>query len=653
MTDLRTAIKAYLALGLSLIPIRPREKRPLTAWEDWSKVRPDTETWVGWWKEFRGQLNLAVVYSSSKAPAGKQLVCCDTDTEEVEAWVRSQADPSPTPTVKTAKGYHRYYLAPADLEHSAGGEDRPEIRAGVHYSLLPPSIHPTGAVYSWCDGLSLEDVPLADLPAWGVALMGKPEVEAPVKAAPAPQGNATSPEEKYVQAALDKEVAELAAAPQGQRNTALNNAAFSLGQLVGGGCLDEVVVSRALLGACQANGLVKDDGLRACETSLNSGLTAGKAKPRTAPEPRVLPVPDPTTAEELAKVHGATQARPQPEDEVATDEEALANLLEVAERNVNRTRAHETKVPLSLPPARLSEVAGEMIEGFEDYRKGPRIIRGLRTGLRSLDNHFLGFWRQQLIIVQGLSGYGKTLFSQHCIFATALAEEQLADSALTIVFLCESTKQQLMSAYLGYRWGLPLEVREPGSEDHITEEFSDRLMAGYSEFPTLPVAVHDEVKDIAEIEAHVRTLVSEGPVAGVVIDHAQEIEVPRCRNRHEELCMVAVRFRDLADKLRVPIMLLSQTTLKDGNHEPEYSKALRQKSSLCFVVSRGRSGMSREQAVQSNETRIICDKSRWVRVPPVLSLFGDYRTGRLWEGEDYARLQASDQPEKRMEWHDN
>jgi hypothetical protein len=315
---------------------------------------------------------------------------------------------------------------------------------------------------------------------------------------------------------------------------------------------------------------------------------------------------------------------------------------------------HQTRVPLSTPPRRLCDLAVEMITDFEAYRAGPRIVRGLRTGFPTLDNHYLGFARQQLIIVQGPSGFGKTLVANHCIFATALAEKARGTDELTVVFLCESTKQQLMSAYLGYRWGIPIEAREPGSEQHLTPEIEELLMRGYAEFPTLPIAVHDEVKDIGEIEAHIRTLVGECPVAGVVIDHAQEVEVPRGRSRHEELSQVAVRFRDLADKLQVPILLLSQTTQKDGEYVPEYSRGLTQKCSLSMVVTRGKPGAKRPEAIASNVTRILCDKSRHVRPLNSLTLFGDWRTGRLWEKEDYVQATGlTAEVQEESDWHDN
>ena len=634
------AIKLYLRLGLSLIPIKHREKRPLVEWEEFAVCRADGKQWSAWWKA-HAPCNVAVVYGGCETPPGQQLVCVDTDSPEVEAWVQGQAVLPPTPTAKTANGCHRYYLAPAGLPHFDGSPTRPEVRAGTHYTVLPPSTHPSGLVYEWLPGLAIGGVALADLPPWGIALMrGEDKPEQARR--PAPPMTAAERVAQYGKTALGREVADLSAAHEGGRNSSLNAAAYALGQLVGGGVLVETDVRQALIGACHANGLIKDDGLRAVERTLDSGLQSGMKEPRTPPQRQ---------SECLAEE--AADDRPEPPPLPEVDEDGVV-IEEQVRANVNGLRpAHETRQPRTPPPSRLCDVAGEMIGTFEEYRLRPRVVMGLRSGFRSLDNHFLGFSQFPMIVVQGPSGYGKTLFANHCIFATALAEMESPSPALTVVFLCESTKQQLMSMYLGYRWGLPREVREPGSENHLTAELTNLLARGYAEFPMLPIAVHDNVKDIGEIETHIRNMVAEGPVAGVVIDHAQELETPRCRSRHDELNMVALRFRDLGEKLQVPIMLLSQTKMVEGNYEPEYSKALRQKAWLCFVVDRGEAGMKREQAVQSNVTRVICDKSRGWPVSPLLILQGDWRTGRLWELEEYARMVPGTGEETGRSWPGN
>ena len=75
-----------------------------------------------------------------------------------------------------------------------------------------------------------------------------------------------------------------------------------------------------------------------------------------------------------------------------------------------------------------------------------------------------------------------------------------------------------------------------------------------------------------------------------------------------------------------------------------------------MIVNRGDPGQTREQAVQSNTTRVGFDKSRWEDVPPPMILRGDRRTGRLWEAADYEAVTAEsamDAAEAGEEWPNN
>lgn len=97
----------------------------------------------------------------------------------------------------------------------------------------------------------------------------------------------------YAKKALDGECARVYLAQPGSRNNALNRAAFSLGQLVGGGALNEQTVKDRLEDAARRCGLDADDGgERSLWSTLARGIEAGKEKPRQVPEkpsPRANP----------------------------------------------------------------------------------------------------------------------------------------------------------------------------------------------------------------------------------------------------------------------------------------------------------------------------------------------------------------------------
>ena len=86
----------------------------------------------------------------------------------------------------------------------------------------------------------------------------------------------------YGRAALEYEISALAGTPNGQRNHALNRAAFSLFQLVAGGELNEAEVLNRLIEASFANGLMTEpaDGPASVRRTIASGRRAGILHPR-------------------------------------------------------------------------------------------------------------------------------------------------------------------------------------------------------------------------------------------------------------------------------------------------------------------------------------------------------------------------------------
>ena len=78
---------------------------------------------------------------------------------------------------------------------------------------------------------------------------------------------------RYAEAALDGERRRLAGMPpKSGRNEALFHAGCRLGKYVHHGVLSHAEMEAALLDACNANGLIGEDGLKACKESLASGL---------------------------------------------------------------------------------------------------------------------------------------------------------------------------------------------------------------------------------------------------------------------------------------------------------------------------------------------------------------------------------------------
>jgi Bifunctional DNA primase/polymerase, N-terminal len=253
--------------GWHVFPLRPGDKRPaVDRWEQRALTDPDLVR--RWWPSPRHNVGIAC------GPSG--LVVADLDPpdgiEQFGVLCRQSGYPG-TFTVRTPRGgLHLYFTAIAGrpVRNSAGKvAPHVDIRGAGGYVAGPGSVvH--GKAYTITDGRDP-----APLPGWLADLADPPR--------PCPRSSPDTPPahaDRYGEAALWGETQRLLLAPRGRRNDTLNVAAFALGQLVGGGILDCAEVIATLVRAAEACGLVADDGLRQCERTISSGLSAGMAQPR-------------------------------------------------------------------------------------------------------------------------------------------------------------------------------------------------------------------------------------------------------------------------------------------------------------------------------------------------------------------------------------
>jgi DNA-directed RNA polymerase specialized sigma24 family protein len=169
-----------------------------------------------------------------------------------------------------------------------------DVRASGGCIVAPGALLPTGG--GW---LPLAETPelaatycanlIPPLPPWLVALI----VNGPRQSEESSEQESTEQfqtdnqgrrEKSYAEGALRRCSAELRTTPVGARNSKLNAAAYKLGRMVARGWIGQADVVDALRSACVENGLVGDDGIRAFESTINSGLQAGLQDPHPDPD---------------------------------------------------------------------------------------------------------------------------------------------------------------------------------------------------------------------------------------------------------------------------------------------------------------------------------------------------------------------------------
>jgi len=184
----------------------------------------------------------------------------------------------PTLCADTGGGGQHYFFAiggagrvPNTSSRLPGRGSTPgiDIRGEGGYVVAAPSLHRSGRRYAWRPIAS----GLAPLPVWMTRPAPPRERGHPVPVARPGTSN------RYAAEVVRREVAAVAAAPEGQRSDQLNRSAFALGTLVGAGALAETDVMTDLLRTATHVGLTATEASR----TIRSGLRAGMARPRRLP----------------------------------------------------------------------------------------------------------------------------------------------------------------------------------------------------------------------------------------------------------------------------------------------------------------------------------------------------------------------------------
>jgi hypothetical protein len=146
---------AYRRRGFSVIPIKPKGKKPLVAWESYQNDPASEETirkWFASWPD----ANVAVVTGQIS-----DVVVIDLDSEEAKAKIKALVpdyDLSAVPRVRTGRGgYHLFFKYPGvGVQTRAGVLPKTDIRADGGYVVTAPSVHESGKTYAWEVSISSE-----------------------------------------------------------------------------------------------------------------------------------------------------------------------------------------------------------------------------------------------------------------------------------------------------------------------------------------------------------------------------------------------------------------------------------------------------------------------------------------------------------------
>jgi hypothetical protein len=268
VNELGAAAVGYAKRGWFVFPLVARGKTPITK-NGLKDATCDVGLVEAMW-EWHPRANIAVSCGAS------HLLVVDVDSQEgARAWSELCALHGGRPrtlTVITARGFHFYFSGAARSSASriAPGVD---TRGVGGYTILPPSVHGSGATYRWADG----GIPIATpVPGWLLEALerGHPETTVGERRC-LPDG---VPYTNYGKVALDGLRADMLAAQEGWRNDCLNRLAYRCGRLAAAGEVEIKIAEGLLVEAAVTAGLDEEEAVRTFRSGAGAGLLLPAAR---------------------------------------------------------------------------------------------------------------------------------------------------------------------------------------------------------------------------------------------------------------------------------------------------------------------------------------------------------------------------------------
>lgn len=240
----------------------------------------DAQTITGWWQRWPWA-NLGM---PTGKPSGIVVLDCDPRHDGYATMAKLIANDNAgldTLEVQTGGGgVHLWFRLPDGLDVTNSNKGIAEafgpgvdVRGTGGYVLIPPSLHISGNCYAWAAGTP------KPLPAWLVDVLNPPPPPArPVTTTVGPANGYTSMD-RYWRSVIKLRLQTLAATTV-NRNDALNEAAYRMGQVVALGA-PEADIRYVLAQAGLEMGLTAAEvgGPDGSGGTVNSGIEAGKKDP--------------------------------------------------------------------------------------------------------------------------------------------------------------------------------------------------------------------------------------------------------------------------------------------------------------------------------------------------------------------------------------
>lgn len=333
--------------------------------------------------------------------------------------------------------------------------------------------------------------------------------------------------------------------------------------------------------------------------------TLGNAVPTTANVEEYIDIIKEKSA--LRKLAGVGSSMSKDAALETKDAEAV---LQDAEQSIYNISQQKRAATLTHIKNALNETYEQMMLATTNKGK----LQGLSTGFTALDGLTSGFSPNQLIIIAGRPGMGKTSLALN--FASHVA---IKENSPVAIFSLEMSSAQLAQRMVCSEACVSLQSAINGS---LNDQDWDKINEAIKDLTRAPIYIDDTSGvNISGIRSKCRKMKkSETGLGMIVIDYLQLMQTPsKSESRQLAISEMTRALKNMSRELEVPILLLSQLSREPekgtGSHRPMLSHlresgSIEQDADIVMLLYRESVYSSDEEEQEDTTTELIIAKHR-------------------------------------------
>lgn len=233
--------------------------------------------------------------------------------------------------------------------------------------------------------------------------------------------------------------------------------------------------------------------------------------------------------------------------ELAYEEDSVNSILDKAEQNLFSIYRDSVKSDF-VPISKTLEVS---FEKLDELQRNAGMLRGVPTGLKTLDRMLSGFHKEALVILAARPSVGKTSL------AINMAQYASVNFGKSIAFFSlemgqEEIIQRMISAQANLEnWKI--------RHGQLSDDEMERYSIAMGELSDLKFFIDDTPGiSVLEMRTKLRRLVMKHPIDLVMVDYLQLCKSYVTESRVQQVSDISQGLKNLAREFKVPVVALSQ-----------------------------------------------------------------------------------------------